>query len=591
MTHQRKSGAANGQRFKRVEGYKGVVLFLFGLSGIINLLALTGSFYMLQIYDRALTSGSVPTLLALSALAIGLYLFQGCFDVLRSQILVRVGSRIDTRLAPLAHQVAIEMPRYGYSTADALERGRDVDVVRGFVASQAPIAFFDLPWMPLFLAFIYLLHPMLGHLTVAGAIVLIALTVLTELMTRRSSVEMYRAASIRANLADSHARNADILRAMGFGGRAVERFTKANKRHAALQTRTSDIGGSLSGVSKVVRMLLQSALLGLGAYLTIGGEISAGSIIACSVASARALAPIDLAIGNWKNFTAARRSFRRLKETLAAMDDDTALLDLPAPTQSLKVEGMTVVAPNSGTVLVSDVSFELRSGQALGLIGPSGGGKTSLAKGIVGVWPLLRGSVRLDDAELSQWRTAELGASLGYLPQDVSLLDGSIADNIARFDPDRKVRGIVGAAKAAGIHEMIVRLETGYQTELGFGGTALSAGQRQRIGLARALYGNPFLVVLDEPNSNLDVEGEAALTEALCKIRQRGGIAIVIAHRPSALAACDMVGVVQNGKLVAFGPKEEIIRQPGRAANTAAASVAFGGASPPRSTATASPVL
>lgn len=591
MKSQRKGGRPDGRRIDRLGRFKGIILFLFGLSGIINLLALTGSFYMLQIYDRALTSGSVPTLLALSALAIGLYLFQGCFDVLRSQILVRIGSRIDTRLAPLAHQVAIEMPRYGYSTADALERGRDVDVVRGFVASQAPVALFDLPWMPLFLAFIYLLHPMLGHMTVAGALVLIALTVLTEVMIRRSSIEMHRAASLRANLADSHARNADILRAMGFGGRAVERFTKANTRHADLQTRTSDVSGSFSGISKVVRMLLQSALLGLGAYLTIGGEMSAGSIIACSVASARALAPIDLAIGNWKNFTGARRSFRRLKETLAAMDDDSALLDLPAPTQSLKVEGITIVAPNNGTVLVSDVSFELKAGQALGLIGPSGGGKTTLAKGIVGVWPLLRGSVRLDDAELGQWKTEQLGASLGYLPQDVSLLDGSISDNIARFDPDRKVRGIVGAAKAAGIHEMIVRLETGYQTELGFGGTSLSAGQRQRIGLARALYGDPFLVVLDEPNSNLDVEGEAALTEALRKVRERGGIAIVIAHRPSALAACDMVGVVQNGKLVAFGPKDEIIREPGRAANAALSPAAFSGAVPPRSATAAPPVM
>ncbi|WP_024350059.1 type I secretion system permease/ATPase [Aurantimonas coralicida] len=551
---------------ERIGNYRGLAIFLLLLSGVINVLALTGAFYMLQIYDRALTSGSVPTLVALSVLAIGLYLFQGMFDVLRSQILVRFGARMDARLAPITHQVVIEMPRYGYSTSEALERGRDVDTVRGFVASQAPIALFDLPWMPLFIGFVYLLHPMLGLLTIGGAIVLIALTVITEVLTKRSSTEMNRAAVQRANLADSHARNADILRAMGFGGRAVARFEEANARHLDLQTQTSDISGSFSGLSKVLRMMLQSALLGLGAYLTIQGELTAGAIIACSVASARALAPVDLAIGNWKGVVAARRSFARLKETLAAMDDDSRLLDLPAPTQSLKLENATVVAPSTGTVLLSDVSFELKAGQALGLIGPSGGGKTSLAKGIVGVWPLLRGSVRLDDAELGQWRTDRLGIHIGYLPQDVSLLDGSIAENIGRFDPEADARKIVHAARAAGVHEMIVRLEGGYQTELGPHGIALSAGQRQRIGLARALYGDPFLVVLDEPNSNLDAEGEAALTEALTNLRARGGIAIVVAHRPSALAAVDMVGVIQAGKLVGFGPKEEILREPVRQA-------------------------
>jgi ATP-binding cassette subfamily C protein len=269
-----------------------------------------------------------------------------------------------------------------------------------------------------------------------------------------------------------------------------------------------------------------------------------------------------MAIGKWKGFVAARRSFSRLKETLAAMDDDSQIIDLPAPCQTVKVEKATVVAPHTGAVLLSDVSFELKGGDALGLIGPSGGGKTSLAKAIVGVWPLLRGSVRLDDADHDQWRSDNLGAHIGYLPQDVSLLDGTIAENISRFDPEADARKIVAAARAAGVHQMIVRLGQGYQTELGPNGSALSAGQRQRIGLARALYGDPFLVVLDEPNSNLDAEGETALTEALKGVRQRGGIAIVIAHRPSALAAVDLVGLIQNGKLVAFGPKEELIREP-----------------------------
>jgi ATP-binding cassette subfamily C protein len=548
----------------RIGSFRGVGLFLFALSGVINVLALTGAFYMLQIYDRALPSGSVPTLIALSALAIGLYLFQGVFDVLRSQILLRVGARLDQRLAPLTHQVVIEMTRFGYSTSEALERGRDVDTVRGFLASQAPMALFDLPWMPLFLCFVYLLHPWLGLLTLAGALVLCGLTIATEIMTRRFSNDMHQAAVTRNTLADSHARNADILKAMGFGGRAVARFEKANARHLQIQTKTSDVSGTFGGLAKVLRMMLQSALLGLGAFLTIKGELSAGAIIACSVASSRALAPVDLAIGNWKVVVAARRSFRRLKQTLAAIDDDSKVLDLPKPCNSLKVENITVVAPGNGAVLLSEVSFELKAGQALGLIGPSGGGKTSLAKGIVGVWPLLRGSVRMDDADLDQWRADSLGRNIGYLPQDVSLLDGTIAENVSRFDPEPDARKIVAAAKAAGIHEMIVRLTDGYQTELGPSGMALSAGQRQRIGLARALYGDPFLVVLDEPNSNLDGEGEVALGEALTGIKQRGGIVVVIAHRPRALSEVDFVGVVQAGKLIALGPKDEIVKAPVR---------------------------
>jgi ATP-binding cassette subfamily C protein len=544
----------------RIGSYRGIGIFLLVLSGVINVLALTGAFYMLQIYDRALPSGSVPTLIALSALAIGFYVFQGVFDILRSQILVRLGARLDNKLAPLAHEVVIEMTRYGYSTSEALERGRDVDTVRGFLASQAPMALFDLPWMPLFLAFVYLLHPWLGLLTLAGALVLCGLTIATEIMTRRTSREMHQAAVTRNTIADSHARNADILKAMGFGGRAVARFEKANARHLEIQTRTSDVSGSFSGLAKVLRMMLQSAILGLGAFLTIKGELSAGAIIACSVASSRALAPVDLAIGNWKVIAAARRSFRRLKQTLASIDDESKVLDLPKPSRSLKVENITVVAPGTGAVLLSEFSFELKAGQALGLIGPSGGGKTSLAKGIVGVWPLLRGSVRLDDADLDQFRADTLGSSIGYLPQDVSLLDGTIAENVSRFDREPDARKIVAAAQAAGVHELIVRLPEGYQTELGPSGMALSAGQRQRIGLARALYGDPFLVVLDEPNSNLDNEGEAALSEALVKIKERGGIVIVIAHRPRALFAVDTVGVVQAGKLVALGPKEEILK-------------------------------
>lgn len=562
MGKNAKSAAARRKAEQLTKGLRGVVAYLFTVSGVINILALTGAFYMLQIYDRALTSGSMPTLVAISILAIGLYVFQGLFDVIRSQILVRVGARLDARIAPLAHEVAIDMPRFGFSTAEALERGRDVDTVRGFLGSQGPVALFDLPWVPVFLVFVYMLHPLLGALTLGGAFVLTILTLITELLTRRLSGSTQQALVARNTIADSNARNADIVKAMGFSRRAVTRFARANEDHLDLQTRTNDISGTFGALSRVLRMILQSAVLGLGAYLTILGELSAGAIIAASVASARALAPIDLAIGNWKSVVAARAAFARLKETVIALADARPPMALPAPTGSLRVEGITVAAPGSGRVLLSDVAFEMKAGQALGIIGPSGGGKTTLVRALTGIWPSVRGAVRLDEAELGQWDAEALGRHVGYLPQDVSLLDGDIQENIARLDPQAEPRAIVAASRAAGVHEMIVRLPEGYHTALGAQGMALSGGQRQRIGLARALYGDPFLVVLDEPNSNLDAEGEAALTAAIEAVKARGGIAVVVAHRPSALAAVDMIAVIQAGRLAAFGPKDEIIGQP-----------------------------
>lgn len=551
---------------KLVSGFRGIGVFLFGMSGIINILALTGAFYMLQIYDRALTSGSVPTLLAISALAIGLYFFQGLFDILRSQILVRIGARLDRRIAPLAHQVAVEMPRFGFSTAESLERGRDVDTVRGFLGSQGPMALFDLPWTPLFLIFVYILHPLLGALTIGGAFVLTILTIVTELMTRRFTAATHSAVVTRNAIADSNARNAEILKAMGFARRAVARFHHANEEHLELQTRTSDISGTFGAISRVLRMILQSAVLGLGALLTIQEELSAGAIIAASVASARALAPIDLVIGNWKNVVSARAAFHRLKETVVALSDSEDPMELPTPRVSLKVENITVAAPGSGRVLVSDVSFELKAGQAVGIIGPSGGGKTTLARALTGIWPVLRGTVRLDDAELVQWGDEKLGAFIGYLPQEVALLDATISENISRLEEQPEAQAVVGAARAASVHQMIVRLPDGYRTELGPLGVSLSGGQRQRIGLARALYGDPFLVVLDEPNSNLDGEGEAALTDAINAVKKRGGMVVVIAHRPSALAAVDLVAVMQNGRMTAFGPKNEVLASVGQPA-------------------------
>ena len=551
-------------------GLRSIVLFVFVVSGIVNVLALTGSLYMLQIYDRALTSSSIPTLLALSALAIGLYFCQGLLDISRSQILVRLGAQLDYRLAPLAHRVVIDMPRFGFSTAEASERGRDVEVLRQFMGSQGPVALFDLPWMPLYLAFVYYLHPWLGILTFGGALVLTTLTIITEILTRMHASATQQAAVARAAMAESHTRNSDVIRAMGFSGRAIERFEKINSEHLMLQTKTNDVSGTFSGISKVLRMILQSAVLGLGAYLTICGELTAGTIIAASVASSRALAPVDLAIGQWKHVVAARRSYARLTETLTAIDNAPPAVTLPPPQRSLSVEKITIAAPSTGSVILSDVSFELMAGQAVGIIGPSGGGKSTLARGLTGVWPLLRGDIRLDGADLNQWAPDDLGRYIGYLPQEISLLDATISENICRLDPQGDGKKILAAAQAAGVHEMIVRLPQGYETPLGPNGCALSAGQRQRIALARALYGDPFLVVLDEPNSNLDAEGEMALTQAILDVRARGGIVVVIAHRPSALAAVDLVAVIQNGKLAAFGPKDEIVAQNAKVRTTPA---------------------
>ncbi|MRX52267.1 type I secretion system permease/ATPase [Paracoccus sp. S-4012] len=553
-TQARRKSAA-----KLTRGFRGILVYLFVVSGIINLLALTGSMYMMQIYDRALSSGSIPTLLAISALAGGLYLFQGLFDIVRSQVLVRVGARLDRDVAPAAHKVAMDMPRFGFSGAEAASRGRDVDTLRGFLGSQGPMALFDLPWMPLFLVFVYILHPLLGALTFTGAVLLTSLTIVTEVMTRRLSGAAHEALIQRNAMVDSNTRNSESIRAMGIGGRALERFVVANEEHLAIQTRANDITGTFAAISRVLRMILQSAVLGLGAYLVIQGSLSAGAIIAASVASARALAPIDLAIGNWKNVVMARAAWDRLKGTVAILDQVQPKMPLPAPRRSLKVEGITVAAPGSGQVLLSGASFTVEAGQALGIIGSTGGGKTTLIRALAGVWPVLRGSVRLDDADLTQWDEEALGAHVGYLQQDYVMLDATIADNISRLDTEADPRAVVEAARAASVHEMIVRLPEGYHTELGPQGASLSGGQRQRIGLARALYGEPFLVLLDEPNSNLDGQGEAALTEAIEGVKRRGGIVVVIAHRPSALAACDLVAVVQNGKLTAFGPKEQVI--------------------------------
>jgi ATP-binding cassette subfamily C protein len=348
---------------------------------------------------------------------------------------------------------------------------------------------------------------------------------------------------------------------MGFGERAAVRFVASSTGYIGLQARASDIVGGLSSLSRVLRLVLQSAILGLGAYLTLKGQVTAGVIIAASIASSRALAPVELAIGHWKSFVAARLAYGRLGKTFASLAATAPVTVLPPPKRSLSIEGLALAAPGSQRLILSGVTFSLEAGDALAVIGPNGAGKSTLARAITGVWPPVRGTVRLDGASLDQWRSSDLGAHIGYLPQDVTLFDGTIADNIARMDPDAESTSIIAAAKAADVHTLILALPEGYDTRLGHGHLQLSGGQRQRIALARALYKDPFLIVLDEPNSNLDAEGEAALTRAIRGIRSRGGIAIVIAQRPSTLEAVDKLAVLGQGQLLAHGSKDEVLRR------------------------------
>ena len=543
-----------------------IVTTLIVVSGVVNVLALTGSFYMLQVYDRILTSHSVPTLVALSFLAAILFLFQGGLEVLRGQVMVRLASRIDRRLTPLAHSAVMRLRCFAGAQGNATQPIRDVDAIRAYLSGQGPIAILDTPWMPLYVAFVFILHPVLGWVTVFGALFLITVTLLTEKLTQAPGEAAMAVSRKRWAIAEASDRNAEVLQAMGFGHRFSRRLEAVNSEHIRANERLSDLVGGFSTVSRVFRLMLQSALLGMGAFLTIKGEMTAGAIIACSIAASRALAPIEVAIGNWRGFAAMRKACDRLDAMLGSLPEKTAPLLLPAPVKSLKVENISVAVPGTQTVILGGVGFELTAGTVLAVIGPSAAGKSTLARALTGVWPLNRGAVRLDGAALSSWSPEELGRHIGYLPQDVQLFDGTITENIARFDEQPDSQRVIAASAGAGVHEMVLRLSNGYETRVGDGGSVLSAGQRQRIALARALYGEPFLLVLDEPNSNLDADGETALLNAIARVKARGGIVVVIAHRPSVLSAADKVAVISGGQLTAIGPKDEVLgkvlRQP-----------------------------
>ncbi|WP_449382035.1 type I secretion system permease/ATPase [Bradyrhizobium sp. UFLA05-112] len=534
---------------------------LAAFSGMSNLLMLTGSFFMLQVYDRVLPGRSIPTLIALMALATVLYLFQGGLDLVRSRISARVGRYLDEKLSIRIFDALVRLPLKTRADGDGLQPLRDLDQVRGFLSGGGPTALFDLPWMPIYLGVCFVFHFWIGITALIGALVLVGITMLTETRTRGPAKASSRLAVSRSALALEGRRNAEVLQAMGMRQQAALRWRDVNARYLAAHERASDVASGLGGASKVFRAILQSLVLAVGAVLVINQESTAGIIIAGSILTARALAPVEMAIANWKGFVAARQSGQRLDQLLQLLPTEEERLALPAPVETLTVEHLYVGAPNAERPTLGDVSFQLRSGQAVGIIGPSGSGKSTLARALVGVWPSVRGRIRLDKASLEHWSSDALGKHIGYLPQDVELFDGSIAMNIARFDPQATAAAVLEASHAAGAHDLILSFPDGYSTKIGEGGTALSAGQRQRIGLARAFYGKPFLVVLDEPSSNLDSEGEEALTEAILNVRRRGGIVVVVAHRPKALEGVDHVLCLGDGRVQSLGKKEEVLRR------------------------------
>ncbi|WP_038953667.1 type I secretion system permease/ATPase [Bradyrhizobium japonicum] len=531
------------------------------MSCMINLLNLTGSVFMLEVYDRVLPSRSVSTLVGLVVIAGSLYIAQGVLDLLRGRILGRIGTSLDEALNARVFDTVVRLPLLVGNRNEGLQPLRDLDTVRSFLGSMGPGAFLDLPWLPFYLAICFAFHWLLGVTALAGAIVLVTLTLITEYMSRAPAKEAMTLAARRNDLATSSRRNAEVLVAMGMAERMNKRWNEANEDYLAGNQRASDVTGGLSSVAKVLRMMLQSAALAVGAYLVVHQEATGGIIIAGSILSARALAPLDLAIAHWKGFVAARQSWQRLNRLLQQMPAPAAQTLLQAPSKKLTVEGVTMAAPGDQRVIMRDVTFAVEAGSGVGVLGPSGSGKSSLIRALVGVWTPVRGKVRLDGAALDQWSSDVLGRYVASLPQDVELFGGTVAQNICRFDPEAKSDAIIAAAKEAGVHEMIIKMREGYGTQVGEQGTALSAGQAQRVALGRALYRNPFLIVLDEPNSNLDSEGDEALTRAVCAARGRGAVVIVVAHRPIGIEGVDQLLVLKDGRMQTFGPKEAVLGQ------------------------------
>ena len=546
----------------------GIAIF----SGVINLLMLSGSLYMLQVYDRVIPSRNVATLFGLSLMVLVAYLVQGYFEALRARMLCRVATLFDAGLQGSIHHALATLPLRGVKPVLMQQPLRDLDQVRGFMSGMGPTAFLDMPWIPVFLVALFLFHPAIGVTALLGTAAIIAMTLLTERISRGAARATMDMSAQRQVLADTTQRNAEIVRALGMTDRLTARWSQANERYLQENIRATDVYANLGSGAKVLRYVLQSGMLGVGAYLVVADRASGGIMIASSIMMGRALAPVEIALGNWKQLVAARQGIVRLRDICKATAPPAAPpVLLPRPSRELSVQDLAVTAPGSETTIVSNISFSLKAGAGLALLGASASGKTSLSKALVGIWPAKHGVVRLDGAALDQWRNEDLGRHIGYLPQEVALFDGTVADNICRFDGEATSDAILKAARIAGVHDIILRLPEGYATRIGEGGMSLSAGQRQRIGLARAVFGDPFLLVLDEPNANLDADGENALTRAINILRQSKCIVIVISHRPSALSALDMTMVLYEGKAIAFGSSQEVFARVRTATGQAAA--------------------
>ncbi len=522
-------------------------------SFFINLLALTGSVYMLQIYDRVLSSRSEATLLGLTVFAAVCLLTLAGLEVVRSRLLVRMGARFDAQLSGLVFTRTLA----GGRNAQGL---RDLDTVRGFVTGGTMLSLLDAPWMPIYIALVYLLHPWLGHVALAGGVILFVLGVWNERSTRGPLAEAGKEMAAGARFTETSARNAEVIRAMGMLPGLTKVWRLQHDFGLGLQGVASDKAANVAAIAKALRLFLQVAILGVGAVLVINQQTTAGVMIAASIVMGRGLAPLEAAIGGWRSFLTARESYRRLAADIGKQIDPVEHMPLPAPAGALSFETVAAGPPEARKLTVQGLKFELKPGSCLGITGPSAAGKSSLVRLAVGVWPAASGVVRLDGANIADWKREELGPHIGYLPQDIELFPGTVAANIARFGAV-DAQQVVEAAQLAGAHAMILSLPEGYDTVIGPAGANLSGGQRQRIGLARAFYGNPALIVLDEPTSNLDAEGETAVRQAMEELRLRLRTLIVVAHRPALLGGTDQLMVMMNGQIAKLGPTAELMPQ------------------------------
>ncbi|MEE4238801.1 MAG: type I secretion system permease/ATPase [Anderseniella sp.] len=549
---------------------------------IINLLMLTGPLFMLQVYDRVLTSGSVPTLMALVMLVCILYGLYGFLEFIRARVMMRVGRSLDENLRARVFDI-VSLHALKGDPKVRLTPVNDLLTLRQFLSGPGPFSFFDMPWAPIYLAVIFMLHPVLGFASTAAVLLLGVLAIINNRLIREPAAEAHKAVAQAQVISEESLRNAELASVLGMTDNLRERWSARQQEALDAQTEASDRGGLVSVTSRTLRLVFQSGILALGALLAIQQEISPGAMIAASIIMARALAPVEQAVAHWQAFMAFRSAWSRLSMLIRQTPELAEPMPLPNPTGAVEAQGLTAFAPESDKPIIYNINFAIEPGTGLGIIGPTGAGKSTLARALVGAWPRIKGKVQLDGADIRQWNPVMLGRHVGYLPQEVELFEGTLAENISRFMPDAEPDAIVAAAKQAAVHDMIVRLPEGYNTRVGAGGRRLSAGQLQRIGLARAMYGDPTLIILDEPNANLDAEGEAALVQAVMNARRRGATVIVVAHRPSALAAIDMLLMMKDGQQVAFGPKDEVLAKVlNQRVPSAAPAAAAAGAGGPR---------